>query len=1251
MSRDDSEDFEFVDDISENEGGIDDDNDAHDSDAEQDIVLSDQDVDGDFGVSDISAFFEETSKNKTGKDDLEDAFGFLGPDDGNTKNGNPKDMTKTPTQEPKSASMNDLFGKFSFEDDPPMGSRGLSTSSNKTLGAPKPTQQPKSVTSKPEKQETSAAEVFDVPEGLQKPRLPLSEWCRRFRFMKGVEYIKLTRIHPNTYEGINTGGFVQDLDGPVDEEELRRTYGGGSFLLEAIQCDAKNIPRRTDQYYIAISGAPKVYLGKDGKAYPFAHDEDPNYNNPSWREDNMLLGKRKNIGRVSNKLDEELAYSYGSTSTKSTGYTNGPAAVFNSAAELFRMTQNQQPQAKTDDTKTLEILRAAQSDVQNQMAATAKQQQEIYQQMLSAKEAEVERIRREQETLIEKTARPLSEALNTISSRADNEVQALRDQLFRLESEYRERVADFKDAQNNLTLLHQKEKEDIRNGYIRQIELLKNDSNNFFLNFQKEKEELKSQHMTQLEAVKQEFRTREHDLRQQAMTAGSDNLQALKIQMESLRDSHQAQLNNVQKDSQATISNLYQEIAKLREDARERESKAREEALKRESDLKIQHMKEIADIRADYNDRINNVRVESDKREKEVKENAQKAEKELRESSQKSEKELKTTYETRERDLRERFEEKERTNKETLEVKYQTTIDSLREKLEVLKSNSDEKVQQYIKDTERREKHMQAALETNYKAQMSIVEAERDRLRSEVETMRRELDTSRKERKEMTDPISKLKEIQSFKENLQRLGFMPEEDPEDDRIRQIQTELMLLKKKDDDEDEDEDEKKKQEPPKDFLGKIFHYGPSIAENLVVPVLQRFDSATKVANDALETQKLELTNQAKMLEIKSQEIQHDKFRLEKEVEVFKNRQGQIMNQNLAAQAMQNLQFARNPAGDGGLERRRRSLQERRMARESMEQQAPLAGIPQNLARPNQNPNPIPQRPPQNIGIASPTQFQQPIPQQQVRQQPIPQQVIPQQPIPQQVIPQSPTPKVLGANPTTLNRPAPITSMNMDVVTQSNVQALPTNPTATARSVLQGLPTKIPTKVPRASIRKSTRATSSKDGSVVVEEVEMVGILGADAGILDAINNSAEVIDIEGHNVIEHLIENNDTEPNKNLTITEPLNTNMTAATEIQTTNLAQEAIDMTAEIPEGFVKLAEFVQQRMADHDTPEGAATKLKLGVFAGLVPKEAFNEAISTPFEELYRQVKVAAEKNGYSKVVTSKGESFCQHLYDKIKK
>lgn len=87
-----------------------------------------------------------------------------------------------------------------------------------------------------------------------------------------------------------------------------------------------------------------------------------------------------------------------------------------------------------------------------------------------------------------------------------------------------------------------------------------------------------------------------------------------------------------------------------------------------------------------------------------------------------------------------------------------------------------------------------------------------------------------------------------------------------------------------------------------------------------------------------------------------------------------------------------------------------------------------------------------------------------------------------------------------------------------------------------------------------------------------------------------------------------------------------------------------------VSEGYIKLAEFLNEQMKDDVSAEDAANKLKTGMMLGLVPKDVFNEAIQNSFEDLYSNVRLAAEQRNFSKLTTPKGESYCQKLYNKLK-
>ncbi len=1102
-----------------------------------DEIIGDEEDPGEYEDNDseqeesgsVARFLDEMNT-----DDVDDSDNLLGAEDDPLGPVN-KAASILQKNNEKLSNDDDFFGRFKLPDT----NNQLGTNRN-GLGNNNPLKKAQTPNVEQPKKESVDIEDEDIP---------LYQWCEQFRYELAVEYVRLRRMFPKMYNGIQLAGWLEDLYEPVDEQDISARWGGGTFQLEAVQMTRGGAGRSmvTKKRLVTISGVPTHFVDDSGKPHQLPGTTQSNNNNNPYgnfsRREEQVLSRNRGIGRFKNDLSENSYGSYNSqgynepqktanpppqnitiTSPQS---TINPSAVFNSAAELFRLTQ-QQTENKKDDHKALEILRSAQNDVQSQMAEATRQQQEVYKEMLNSQRAELDRMRREQEALMEKAQKPLSEALTVVQSRADNEVLVLREQLRKAE---------------------------------------------------KEKDEQFKYHLTQMDALRQEFRQKEHEIRQHAQLSSSENFQTIKMQMDAQRDNHQMQMAALQKESQTTISQLYQEINKLREDARERESKAREEAFKRESELKMAQIREISDLRSELNDRTTAVRTESDKRERE----------------------LKSIYETREKDLRERFEEKERNFKEALEGKYANTIETLKEKLELLKSNSDDKVKAYMKDTDRREEQMKAMMETNFRSQLAIVEAEKNRLLSEVDALRREVDVARKERKEMTDPIAKLKEIRNFKETLQEFGFVSEPDPADKFVAQNNLALALKKDDDDDDDDEKEDRRREEAPKGFLGNLAKYGPQIAQNIIAPVLQRVDNATRLAGDALDNQKQELSQQAKLLEIQSKEMDQRRIKLEQESEMMKIQQ---------AQALQQLQ-QRNALA----EKRRRNLQDNRITQNGFDE----------FGRPLLNPNAIQDNP--NIQA----QLMGQDPRSGYMQAPMmerPQTLPPL--MPQQVVQR---PQVWGGNTAQVIpqiNPADGRFIERPVTreTQPEMMNQPAQQKPTIRQPIDEAIMVDEQKVEQKTIKPIIKIQRQPAG-VEPKEKSRVSALGqiAKQGF-DNKKVEADIVQLDNE-----AINSNNVTLDTTSNVGEP-------------TKIESQTPEVSPEVKKAFEELTTFIDQNYSQGVDVDVVSLQLSMAVATGRIPKDVFDTAIQGPFDNLYSNIKSISLEKGFKGLTTPRGLSYCQKIY-----
>ncbi len=803
----------------------------------------------------------------------------------------------------------------------------------------------------------------------------LLEWGETFRYQPAVEYLRLKRLHPKLWEGIQIAGWICDIYEPIDEQWLAEHWGGGTYRLEAVQLDKAGKTRTKDSRIVTISGIPTHFADEQGNPHRL-----PTNSKIIRSGSEMLIGRNRGLQKFNQRSsDYESDY---------TSAASAPKQPSTSAVELLRLAQASNNERR-EDSKSLEILRLAQNDFQSQMSQTTQMQQDLYKEMLENQRREIERMRAEQDKVVQNAQRPLSEALNLVSNRAEKESLSLKEQMSRVEQEHRDRVDSLRDELNKQFNNFMREKEDLKNAHKSQVELiikdysererllikehtereriyrdnlekslqestnkerilrdsidvinksnqdkidqitvLYNDKIDSLTKSYNEKLDVSTRaHHDKVEDLikihqtrENEWRHREMELRQQAESSTTQSFGQVRVQMDSLRDNHQNQISNLQNEHQRKLGDLYKEMSSLREDSRERENNIRREYSEREQRLTAEYHKNLSDARNDYSDRLEAIKREFDQRERDRKETFERIERELKDHLTKTERELKdqllsrerelkdrhdakisemltlqtsrenelrSAHDTREKHIRDNFDEKERALRESLEARYENTIKGLQDRVDFLKSNSDDKIQQFLRDSDRKEEQLKTFLESTHRAQYSVIESERNRLRDEVIALRGELKEVKDRVNSQTDPIAKLAEIQSFKENLKTFGFLPEEE-----------ERGLSKRgRGDDEDGEEYEPKRIEPPKDFLGKIAHYGPSIAQNFLGPVLARVDSATAVANEALSAQKIELQNQAKALELQRRQLESEQVAAETaQKEAFAVSQQMQMQQRL-------------------------------------------------------------------------------------------------------------------------------------------------------------------------------------------------------------------------------------------------------------------------------------------------------------------------------------------------------------------
>lgn len=86
-------------------------------------------------------------------------------------------------------------------------------------------------------------------------------------------------------------------------------------------------------------------------------------------------------------------------------------------------------------------------------------------------------------------------------------------------------------------------------------------------------------------------------------------------------------------------------------------------------------------------------------------------------------------------------------------------------------------------------------------------------------------------------------------------------------------------------------------------------------------------------------------------------------------------------------------------------------------------------------------------------------------------------------------------------------------------------------------------------------------------------------------------------------------------------------------------------------EGYIALAEYIKTQLESGTPIEKSLSQIKLALKFNIIPNDAFQAVLSTPFDELYSKVKEIARDRGYPILETEQAEKYCNSIYTSLKK
>ena len=696
----------------------------------------------------------------------------------------------------------------------------------------------------------------------------LFAWCEQYAYTPGVEYLKLQRSFPKLWEGITINGFIEDVYEPIDEHWLADRWGGGAYQLDIYQRDSTGRSRKSGTKFVEISGLPKAFMGHDG----IPHELPSRQNPTSSRKSGDVLRRRMGIGKFRGRDERE----YEEADESRPPIPRNLDKPLTDASTLYKVMQD----SKKSDNEALGVLREAQKDVHNQMQATAQQQADMYRTLLDQQKDEMSRIREEGRMAAENSSAPFKEMLQFMATQGASSNS--RDNLDVLRSAHETAVTQ-------LTKEHSSHLDDIRRSYDGRISQMMDELNR-----------LRSEYTQGSERIRSDYLEKEKSAKDDAFRQYQTQMEMMRTQTSELRERHRDELSTALREKNETISAMRQDLAELRTSLNQKDHDSRMSLIERENTLRS----EYAERERTLNARITSLEGQSRTT--------------LVEERQRLKEEFEDRYDAKLQAAQASFDTRVEAITQSAELKVHSaeagakaSIASLRRELQAqyegqtvrleselgrVKGEHQAKEQLALErsrmeqEAAQREREQQRLLmENSAQSREALAEMTKKQLESRLREVTKDLDAQRKENlalsgsrsaEESSDPFEQLERLTQIKDKLRKHGFTDGADI--------------------DKAKDDDSSKEDEKPKDFLGKIMHYGPKF----VGPILERIDAATSVAQQSLHQQQAQ----------------------EQAQELLRSRQALLEHQQQAGQQREAAEQR-----ELALRERREMLQRRRMERE--------------------------------------------------------------------------------------------------------------------------------------------------------------------------------------------------------------------------------------------------------------------------------------------------------------------------------